>query len=454
MPTVVTDDLRAKHSELVDHISELKKDAASAWKRFEAARAELAKSEEIVSEDSDLFRSANEASTAFDEVSDNVRKAEAARDRLVDMMTISGDATPLEHAEGTARLEQLAQHAAQTAGLRSSMEVAREVLASDRYSEVAEFVQGSGTVGRQALGAAFDREETMAALTTTGPSSGGAFTQKDRQAYVPLPLQPLTVLDLITLGTTDSNAIDYVRQLSFTNNAAPVAEATDITGSLGQKPQSNFAWEVVTAATKTIAHWSPITRKAFRADHGQVSTIIRSLLDYGLQIVLQQQIVSGNGSGENLRGILNQTGILHVPAGADSAIVKSHKALTKLRLAFMQPSAFGFHPTDWEDIRLMRDASGASANTGGFLFGPPSMAGAQQLWGIPVIVDAAFPLGTPIVGDWKQFAFLLQYGTELFASDSHVDYFTRNILVLLAELTGVEMLQLPQAFCDINLAAA
>ncbi len=69
-------------------------------------------------------------------------------------------------------------------------------------------------------------------------------------------------------------------------------------------------------------------------------------------------------------------------------------------------------------------------------------------------MSAAFPQGTAIAGDWRQYAFLLQEATKVFLSDSHADFFTRNILVLLAELVGGEMLQYPQAFCDINLAAS
>ena len=120
---------------------------------------------------------------------------------------------------------------------------------------------------------------------------------------------------LITIGTTESDSVEFVRQTGFTNNAAPVAEATSTT--TGTKPESSLAFAKVPEAVKTIAHWMAATRKAL-ADAGQLTTIIDGQLRFGLQFVLENQVIKGDGTGENFTGILNTPSILKQEKGEDT----------------------------------------------------------------------------------------------------------------------------------------
>jgi HK97 family phage major capsid protein len=174
--------------------------------------------------------------------------------------------------------------------------------------------------------------DVKALVTGASSTSGGAFVVNDR--YGPtidlVGERELTVYDLVTKGSTASDTVEYVRVTGKTNNAAPVAEATTAAaptapgtaGALvlaaggGYKPESGLDLEVVSTTVKTIAHWLPITKRA-ASDAGQIRTLIDNFLRYGLNEELEDQMLTGSGSGENFTGILN-SGISTVgSAGTD-----------------------------------------------------------------------------------------------------------------------------------------
>lgn len=94
-------------------------------------------------------------------------------------------------------------------------------------------------------------------------TSGQAFVLEDHRAgFVEILQREITVLDLLSRVATDSDTIEYVREDTFTNNAAFVAEATGFTatslGDHGVKPESTLAYSTQTSTVKTMAHWLPV----------------------------------------------------------------------------------------------------------------------------------------------------------------------------------------------------
>ena len=74
----------------------------------------------------------------------------------------------------------------------------------------------------------------------------------------------------------------------------------------------NFA--TLTALVRTIAHWVPATNRML-ADAPQVRGYINTRLLGGLDQKLEDQIINGDGTGENLLGILATPGIQTTAAG-------------------------------------------------------------------------------------------------------------------------------------------
>ena len=90
-------------------------------------------------------------------------------------------------------------------------------------------------------------DHMRAATLTEDPASGGALlTPQYVPGILPLPFRPLTVADLIAPGTATSNAVVFMREKTFTNAAAAVAEGA-------AKPESAITFESVTEPVRKIA---------------------------------------------------------------------------------------------------------------------------------------------------------------------------------------------------------
>lgn len=274
--------------------------------------------------------------------------------------------------------------------------------------------------------------------------------------------RPLTMMDLITKGTTGSDQVSYARVTGFTNNAAPVPEArteaavgTDLndgdievvsTAEAGVKPKSSFRLEKKTADVKTIAHWLPATRRSI-SDAGQIRTLIDAFLRYGLNEELEDQIVAGDGTDENFEGILETSGI-QSQAWDTNLLVTTRKARTKVRtVGRATPTAFVFNPADNERIDLL------TTSNGDFYFGGPTSNPSAPLWGLPRVESEAVPAGTGLVADWRQAVVWDREQAGIMLSDSHEDYFVRNLVAVLAEMRAAFGVIRPKAFVAIDLTA-
>lgn len=246
---------------------------------------------------------------------------------------------------------------------------------------------------------------------------------------------PLTILDLIDRQTIDTNMVEWVREDGYPNSAAEVAEGA-------QKPESTFALSLVQSAASTIAHWVQITRQALQ-DEGQIRGYVDGRLTYGLLRRLNAQVLNGNGTAPNLRGILNTTGIgTYVSAAGEQLVIAVRKALTVAQLSEYEPDAVVVHPTDWQNAELSTDTSGR------FRIAPDVTVGAaRRLWGLAVIVTTNITAATFLVGNFREGATLWERtGVDIYITDSHGSNFTANILVLLAELRAILSVWRPKAF--------
>lgn len=291
------------------------------------------------------------------------------------------------------------------------------------------------------------------ALMYSGSAVGGAFVQNDVQPGLQVPIlqRQLSVLDLIPRGNTTSDTIEYVREDTWTNNAAVVAEATafDSTalGGSGVKPESAFAYSTQTSPVRTIATWVPVTNQQL-ADAPQIRSIIDARLLMSLNLVLESQVITGNGTG-TFTGLTNASGINVQGIGTDNAADAILKGMNQVRVTGLsQPTGVVMHPTDWTALRLLRENS-ATGTLGGYLMGPPSVAGPMTLWGRPVVESMGIPTDTALTGDFAQ-CMLFDREDALIRSGYINDQFIKNMVTLLAELRAAFIVWRGAAFSKIT----
>lgn len=293
-----------------------------------------------------------------------------------------------------------------------------------------------------ALHSLFDAD---AFKTVISSANAGALVRPDRTGILdPGPFRrPLAVRDLISLSETESDVVEFVRVLAETNAAAPTAEATS--ASTGLKPESAMTFQLDTAAVKNITHWLPASRRIL-SDAKQLRGHVNNFLRYGLEEELEDQVVNGAGTGENLTGILNTSGL--TSQAFDTNIIRTaRKARTKVRtVGRARPTAYLMHPLDWEAFDLSVD------NEERYYFGGPAVLGVPKLWGLPVVECEAVPAGTALVADWRLAMLWDQEMAKIYVSDSHADFFARNLIAFLCEMRAAFAVLRPAAFVEFPLA--
>jgi HK97 family phage major capsid protein len=288
-------------------------------------------------------------------------------------------------------------------------------------------------------------------VTGESDTSAGAFVETDYTGiYEPLGRRERTLLDLIPRRTTTSDLVHFVRQTAKVTQATPVAEAnvTTYAGSTGEvsgeKPEGAMAFVAVTEAVKTIAVWVPATKRAL-SDVAQLRGIIDGELREDVQEELEDQVADGNGTGENFTGILNTSGILEQAWDTD-LFTTARKAKTYLRTTGrVRPTAWVLNPEDWETIELTQDGDNR------YYYGGPIANGEPRLWGVPVVESEAIDQGVAILGDFRKAVIWDRERTTIQISDSHEDFFIRNMIAILAEMRAAFGVIRPSAFCLVEL---
>jgi HK97 family phage major capsid protein len=204
-----------------------------------------------------------------------------------------------------------------------------------------------------------------------------------------------------------------------------------------------------------LAHWEAAHRNVL-ADEPQLRSIIDNELMYGLRLLEDNQILNGNGTGENLLGILNTPNIQTYAwsDGATSPVADTkadalRRAATLSFLAYYEPSGIVLHPNDWEDIELTKDTNGQYLVAVSI-----AMGGEPKVWRMPVIDTPAMDEGTALVGAFGTGAQLYdREEASIRISEQHSDFFVRNAIVVLAEQRLALAVKRPEAFVKVDFDA-
>lgn len=237
------------------------------------------------------------------------------------------------------------------------------------------------------------------------------------------PQQQPKIVEVFPSGTTNQHSIKFMLETLYTNAAAEIAEA-------GTYPEAALRLTEQLQAIVKVSVFLPITDEQLDDEEG-ARDYVNSRLDLMLRQRLDSQLANGDGTGSNILGIGNITGIQTAArAAGDSTIDTVLKGITLVQtVGFCDPSAVLMNPTDWMNVRLLRTADGL------YIWGHPSAVGPATLWGLPVVSSTYITLGTTFVGDFVGNTMLFyRKGIEFLVSNSHVDYFATGKLAIRADL--------------------
>jgi HK97 family phage major capsid protein len=326
--------------------------------------------------------------------------------------------------------------------------------AADPKPEQAGAEPGNGqTTGRKSFGQLFVESDAyrrkagpvgptatidveLKTLMTTTAGFAPEVLRSDR--VVEFATRPIQVADILPQTTTTQSAVQYMEETTFTNQAAETAEG-------GAYQEAALAFTEQSSLVRKIAVYLPVTDEQLE-DEPRIRGIIDNRLGFMVRQRLDLQILVGNGTAPNLRGILNVVGIQTQAKGTDPVPDAVYKGIVKVEVTGQaMANAVIFHPNDWQDVRLLRTADGL------YIWGNPSDAGPERIWGLRVVRAQALTENTGLVGDFANFSELtVRRGVDVQISNSHDVFFINGKQAIRADMRVALVIYRPAAFCSIT----
>jgi HK97 family phage major capsid protein len=327
----------------------------------------------------------------------------------------------------------------------------------DTVRELEQLASSSIPIGSLNLGPAISAEGLLAMLDSGswGPSSrrfaatGDGMpslpdTARQTQYYgvTPALRRRIRLLDLIPSAPMQGRSFDYTREAGSFDTAFETAEGE-------VKPPGDLDLQDAQVVAKTIAHWMKLRRQQL-ADVPALGQVVQTRLSYGVLRRVENQLVAGDGTGENLLGLIH-SGIPVVDYLADVPLADlALSGIVDVLAANASPDAVVLNPADYGQMLAAKaTGSGERLDSNG-AFSTPG----DTIWGLPAIVSTVLPAGQALVGDFGLGATLfVREGVNVRASDSDQDDFVRNRVTLLGEgRFGLAIWQLA-AFALVNFSS-
>lgn len=302
----------------------------------------------------------------------------------------------------------------------------------------AQFVKTAQFEAFKAGGAQKARAELKNTVTNT---VGNTFSNR-RPDVVGGAFRNLTLESLLASLPTASNAVDYVREATFTNSAAETAEG----GAMGE---SAVTTQLVTEPVATVGHWIKISRQLAQ-DNAALTAYINARMVYGVNLRVENQIIAGNGTAPNMSGFIksgNFTAHGYTAASLTTRFGSGYTRIDLIRAILGDAAANEYpanaillNPADWATIETLKDSQGR------YLVGNPNDGSAPRLWRTAVVESNAITADNVLVLNLDQAAtFYNRDGIVVEMSESDSDNFTKNLVTIRAERRCMLAVEKPAA---------
>ena len=307
--------------------------------------------------------------------------------------------------------------------------------AGQQFTESAEFKSRSGF--------RTDHVELNQTLITkdisNGVGSAASLTTQYRNPTIHRdPNRQVLIRDLLTTIPVTDSAVEVMRELAFTNSAAPQA------GELVDKAKSDITYSQETYVVQTMAHYVVASRQIL-ADVPRLQAEIDNRLMYGLDLLSDSQLLLGDGTGNNLKGLLVDAAVPDLgPSAAETGTIWVdfiRKGVTSLQLKNYSATAVVVAPADWEILETSKGTDGH------YIWATVPQGGEARMWRIPVVVSNGMPTGTFLMGDFAMGATIYdRQQKSVYTADQHADLFIKNGIAILAEERLAFAIERPNAF--------
>lgn len=282
-------------------------------------------------------------------------------------------------------------------------------------------------------------KEFLVGYKTLFETSAGWAPESVRSGVVvPAVTRPIQLLDIMPMGQIGQAAAVYMEETTRTHGATEKAEGAAYA-------ESTFVLTQQSQTVEKITDSVPVTDEQLE-DVAQAQSYLEERLRFGIRQRLDNQILNGTGVTPLLQGILNDGSIQTQAKASDPVPDAFYKAMTAILLTGRAMATHHvMHPNDWQAVRLLRTTDGV------YIWGNPSEAGPERLWGLPVVKADVIAENTGLCGSfegaWIQ---LLERRGIILEVGYDSDDFTTGQQHIRASMRAVNVIYRAPAFCEVT----
>ncbi|MDH0632237.1 phage major capsid protein [Stenotrophomonas maltophilia] len=270
-----------------------------------------------------------------------------------------------------------------------------------------------------------------AALTNEGKGNTGDTgipSQAERRGLFGPVLAPLRLLDVLPSRPTKSDAVEFI-QFSGSGEAAEQEHEGDT------KAELEFEGTAARAEIVTIAGWTTASKQVL-SDAPALQAQIDRVIRHKVLSKLEDRLINGVGGQGKINGLWNQATAL-VPAIGETPADMIGESLVTMANAGYAPSIVLMNPLDWFRLQITRK----NDTDDEYVFGSPTAPAAPSLWNTRIVPTPSMAGRRVLTIDTSLVTVLDREQMSVVLSNTHADYFVRNLVAILGELrAGLEIL--------------
>lgn len=292
-----------------------------------------------------------------------------------------------------------------------------------------------------------ERKTTVTSAAVGFPTSG--VMPEERGSFVAEARRALRIAEIIPRRPTSLGKLYWPKTNAAMVNASP--QGTQGTAKL----ENAMTFTTANAEVQTIATWIPASKQVLE-DWSELAGILTNGLSYYTNKEVDEQLLSGDGTGQNLNGLTTQAQAFDT-AKLPSATL-GYTYIDTIASAFEQVDADDELPSDyvvlsttdvWKILKTKDDQ-------GRYMIGNPQDNAAFTLWGRRVVPSNTMTAGYFLAGSASAAAAEIRdrMGVTIDISTEHYDFFTKNLVAIRAETRLALCVYRPNAFVYGALAAS
>jgi HK97 family phage major capsid protein len=234
---------------------------------------------------------------------------------------------------------------------------------------------------------------------------------------------------LVSVGTINSPLDVWIETTGQDGEPAPVAELALI-------PQKDYDFTEKSAPVKKIGVHAKYSAE-MAEDLPNVLSEVRNFLIADLRRVVDTQILTGDGTGENLTGIL-ENAVEYSAGGFAGTVLEANRfdvietAVNQVLVGLHDPDYIVVHPTDRSKMNLTKGTDGH------YVLPPFISADGLVVSGVRVIANTGITAGTFLVGDFRKSSVKYRRGLTVEFTNSDQDDFVRDRFTVKATVRVVQ----------------